>query len=122
MELSAKILSDVTVFTKYARYLKELGRRETWEEIVTRNKEMHLKKYPELKDEIDSAYKLVYEKKVLPSMRSMQFAGKPIEVNPSRIFNCAFLPINHPDAFSEIMFLLLGAFFIISDLATVIAI
>lgn len=108
MELSAKILSDITVFTKYARFKPEDGRRETWEEIVTRNKEMHQEKYPELHDEIEKAYKLVQDKKVLPSMRSMQFAGKPIEVNPSRIYNCAFLPVDHPDAFSEIMFLLLG--------------
>ena len=41
-------------------------------------------------------------------MRSMQFAGKPIEITPSRIYNCAFLPIDHCKAFSETMFLLLG--------------
>ena len=47
-------------------------------------------------------------KKVLPSMRSMQFGGKPIEISPNRIYNCAYLPIDHLDAFSESMFLLLG--------------
>lgn len=108
MELSTKILSDITIFTKYARYRQDLGRRETWGEIVTRNKKMHQKKYPMLSDEIDDVYKLVYDKKVLPSMRSLQFSGKPIEVNPSRLFNCSALPIDHPDAFSEAMFLLLG--------------
>ena len=41
-------------------------------------------------------------------MRSLQFAGKPIAVNPSRIFNCSFLPIDDYRAFSETMFLLLG--------------
>jgi ribonucleoside-diphosphate reductase alpha chain len=50
----------------------------------------------------------VYTKKVLPSMRSMQFGGKPIEISPNRIYNCAYLPIDHLDAFSETMFLLLG--------------
>ena len=61
-----------------------------------------------MKEEIDEAYKFVYEKKVLPSMRSMQFGGKPIEVAPNRIYNCAFMPIDHVDSFSECMFLLLG--------------
>ena len=46
MEKSNKILSDITVFMKYAKYHQELGRRETWEELVTRNKEMHIKKFP----------------------------------------------------------------------------
>jgi len=51
---------------------------------------------------------MVYDKKVLPSMRSMQFGGKPIEISPNRIYNCAYLPVDHVDSFSEIMFLLLG--------------
>jgi len=93
---------------KYARYLPTKKRRETWEELVTRNKMMHVKKYPDLKKEIEEAYNYVYEKKVLPSMRSMQFGGKPIEVAPNRIYNCAFLPIDHVSSFSECMFLLLG--------------
>jgi ribonucleoside-triphosphate reductase len=108
MEVSNKILSDITVYMKYAKYLPELNRRESWEELVTRNKKMHQKRYPNLKDEIDEKYKLVYNKKVLPSMRSMQFGGKPIEISPNRIYNCAYLPIDHIDSFSEIMFLLLG--------------
>jgi ribonucleoside-diphosphate reductase alpha chain len=93
---------------KYAKFLPEYNRRETWEELVTRNMNMHIKKYPELGGEIVEAYKYVYDKKVLPSMRSMQFGGKPIEISPNRIYNCAYLPIDHLDAFSEAMFLLLG--------------
>jgi ribonucleoside-diphosphate reductase alpha chain len=93
---------------KYARYIPELNRRETWQELVTRNKDMHIKKYPELKDQIEETYKFVYDKKVLPSMRSMQFGGKPIEISPNRIYNCAYLPIDDRESFSEIMFLLLG--------------
>jgi len=108
MELSSKILSDITVYMKYAKYLPKLNRRETWNELVTRNKEMHQKKYPNIADKIDEAYKFVYEKKVLPSMRSMQFGGKPIEISPNRIYNCAYMPIDHIDSFSECMFLLLG--------------
>ena len=108
MDISQKILSDVTVFLKYAKYKPELSRRETWQELVVRNKEMHQKKYPQLAEEIEAAYKYVYDKKILPSMRSMQFAGRPIEVNPARIYNCAFLPIDDWRAFGEVMFLLLG--------------
>ena len=108
MELSNEILSDITVYMKYAKFLPEKERRETWEELVTRNKEMHQKKYPKLKEEIEEVYKLVYDKKILPSMRSLQFGGRPIEISPNRVYNCAYLPIDHIDAFSETMFLLLG--------------
>ena len=108
MDVSNRILSDITVYMKYAKYIPELNRRETWEELVTRNKNMHIKKYPQLKDEIEEKYVLVYDKKVLPSMRSMQFGGKPIEISPNRVYNCAYLPIDHIDSFSETMFLLLG--------------
>ena len=108
MELTAKILSDITVFMKYAKYDKKKERRENWKELVTRNKKMHLDRYPELKDDIEAAYKFVFDKKILPSMRSLQFAGKPIDINNSRLYNCCFLPVDHVDAFSEIMFLLLS--------------
>jgi ribonucleoside-diphosphate reductase alpha chain len=108
MELSNEILSDITVYMKYAKFLPEKERRETWEELVTRNKEMHQKKYPHLKEEIEEVYKMVYDKKILPSMRSLQFGGRPIEISPNRVYNCAYLPIDHIDAFSETMFLLLG--------------
>ena len=108
MDISTKILSDITVYMKYARYIPEKKRRETWKELVERNKKMHIKKYPELKSQIDKAYKLVLDKKILPSMRSMQFAGKPIEISPNRVYNCGFLPVDNWQSFSEIMFLLLG--------------
>jgi len=108
MNISNTILSDITVYMKYAKYIPEWNRRETWDELVTRNKNMHIKKYPTLKDQINNVYKFVYDKKVLPSMRSMQFGGKPIEMAPNRVYNCAYLPIDHIDSFSETMFLLLG--------------
>ena len=108
MELSNEILSNITVYMKYAKYIPELNRRESWDELVTRNMNMHIKKYPKLEDQIRENYKFVYEKKVLPSMRSLQFGGKPIEISPNRVYNCAYLPIDHVDSFSETMFLLLG--------------
>jgi ribonucleoside-diphosphate reductase alpha chain len=108
MDVTQSILSEITTYMKYAKFRSDLNRRETWEELVTRNKEMHQAKFPQLKDEIEETYKLVYDKKVLPSMRSLQFAGKPIELNNARIFNCSFLPLDDWRAFSEIMFLLLS--------------
>ena len=108
MDISNEILSDLTVHMKYAKYLPEAKRRETWEELVDRNKAMHVKKFPELQEQIDNAYTFVYDKKVLPSMRSMQFGGKPIEISPNRLYNCSYLPIDHIDSFSESMFLLLS--------------
>ena len=109
MEKASEILSDITVHMKYAKYNPEKERRENWAELCTRNMDMHIKKYPELKKQIKEVYdNYVIPKKVLPSMRSMQFAGKPIEVAPNRVYNCAYMPIDHADAFSECMFLLLG--------------
>jgi ribonucleoside-triphosphate reductase len=108
MDISNRILSDITVYMKYAKYIPELKRRETWQELVTRNMEMHIKKFPQLEKEIRENYMYVYKKQVLPSMRSMQFAGKPIEISPNRIYNCAYAPVDDWRVFSEIMFLLLG--------------
>ena len=108
MDLEKKILSDITVHMKYARYLEDKERRENWDELVSRNKEMHIKKFPHLEEKILEMYEYVHDKKVLPSMRSMQFGGKPIEVSPNRIFNCAYAPADDPRVFGEIMFLLLG--------------
>ena len=56
-KLSQDILSDITVHMKYARYIPEISRRETWEELVERNVAMHVRKYPHMKDEIQQVYK-----------------------------------------------------------------
>jgi ribonucleoside-diphosphate reductase alpha chain len=109
MDISQKILSDVIVFNKYAKYIPELKRRETWEELCDRNQAMHINKYPLLKAEIKKVYKdFVLTKKILPSMRSMQFGGRSIELSNNRMFNCAYVAIDNPAAFWETMFLLLG--------------
>lgn len=109
LPLDKQILSDITVYTKYAKYLPKEQRRETWEELVTRNMEMHMAKFPQIKADIEETYhKYVYTKKVLPSMRSLQFGGKAIDLNNARIYNCAFLPVDSIHSFSETMFLLLG--------------
>lgn len=109
MDKSQAIVSDVVVFNKYAKFIPELSRRETWDEICDRNEAMHIRKYPVLRNEIKQVYKdFVRPKKVLASMRSFQFAGLPIELANNRVFNCAYLPVEDVHAFSETMFLLLG--------------
>lgn len=109
MDKSQQILSDIVVFQKYAKYDPVVSRRETWEELCYRNQQMHIKKYPQLKEEIKQVYKdYVITRKVLPSMRSMQFAGNPIELSNNRIFNCAFTNVDDIAVFSETMFNLLS--------------
>lgn len=106
---SKQLMSDIIVYSKYSKYNPDLKRRETWEELVTRNAEMHARKYPQVADEVYEVYaRSVISKKVVPSMRSFQFAGKAIENNHSRLFNCAARKLDCATAFAEVMFLLLG--------------
>jgi len=106
---SQQLLSDLIHYTKYAKFLEDFGRKETWTETVDRNRQMHLDRFPKsLHGLIHTTYKNVEAKKVMPSMRSMQFAGRAIEENNTRIYNCAYLPITGTTDFGEIMFLLLG--------------
>jgi len=108
MDLGLDALSKLTVFSKYAKYIPELKRRETWDEIVDRYQTMMIKKYPKLEEQIVETTSFIRNKKVLPSMRALQFAGPAAEVNNSRIYNCCYLPIDSIHSFSETMFLLLG--------------
>jgi ribonucleoside-triphosphate reductase len=108
MELNQRIFSDLIIHMKYARYIPEFQRRELWPEICVRYSAMLTERYPALEKEIHSQLQFVLEKKVLPSMRAMQFAGAAIDRNNSRIYNCAYLPVDDIRAFSEAMFLLLG--------------
>lgn len=107
--MDKQALADITVFNKYARFSPEVNRRENWKEIVTRNMNMHITKYPHMEERIRNVYgEYVLTKKVLPSMRSLQFGGRPILMAENRIFNCAYAPAESVKFFSELMFLLLG--------------
>jgi ribonucleoside-diphosphate reductase alpha chain len=108
MELGSEILSQITIFSKYAKYIPEVKRRETWEEIVSRYEVMLMQKFPNLKKEIMENAGYIVDKKVLPSMRALQFSGIAAEVNNARIYNCCYLPMDSVHCFSESMFLLLG--------------
>ena len=66
MDLEKKILSDITVHMKYARYLDTENRRENWDELVTRNMNMHIKKFPKMKEEIQDAYEYMIQQACSP--------------------------------------------------------
>ena len=108
MDLGLQALSAVTVFSKYSKYLPSKQRRETWDEIVNRYEDMMIAKYPLMSEAIVETAKMIREKKILPSMRALQFAGPAAEVSHNRIYNCCYLPIDSLHSFSESMFLLLG--------------
>jgi len=103
-----KAISDYIHAGKYARYVPAYKRREVYTETVGRVEEMHLGEYPEMADEIRWAFDRVRDKRVLPSMRSMQFGGSAILANNNRIFNCSFSLVDRPEVFSEALFLLLA--------------
>lgn len=103
-------VQDYIHASKYARYLPDQQRREIYEETVSRVESMHLRRFAHLPDilpDIRHAFSLVYDKRVLPSMRSMQFGGRAVEVNHNRQYNCSATLIDRPRAFAEAMFLLL---------------
>lgn len=108
MNKTQKILSDITVYNKYAKYIPEEKKREDWNGIINRYVNMMIKRYPHLEDEILDKSHWLYSKKILPSMRACQFAGAAMIKNESRGYNCSYLPIDDYRAFSEVMFLLLG--------------
>jgi ribonucleoside-diphosphate reductase alpha chain len=106
--IDPKGLADYIHASKYARYIPELRRREVYEETVARVEGMHLERFPEMASEIREAFDLVREKRVLPSMRSMQFGGEAVLANNCRLYNCSFTLIDRFEAFSEALYLLLS--------------
>lgn len=107
MNKSNKLLSNLVAFRTYAKYLPHLSRRESLEETINRNMNMHLEKFPKLSRDIIKAYKQVHDLKVMPSMRSLQFGGDAIVKNNARIYNCAFVHIKYTRVFAEALYLLL---------------
>ncbi len=113
-------ISDYIAVSKYARYREDLGRRELWPEAARRVFDMHRARFRDLLQQpvpelgatvgelIDQAEREVAARRALPSMRSLQFGGKPIEVNHARIYNCCFGHIDHPRRFAEAAWLLLS--------------
>jgi ribonucleoside-diphosphate reductase alpha chain len=74
---------DLTIFSKYAKYLPEQNRREDWNEIVSRY-ELMITKYPKLEEAIKESSQFIRDKKKFYLMRALQFAGPAAEVNNAR--------------------------------------
>jgi ribonucleoside-diphosphate reductase alpha chain len=103
----ASAIQDYMLASRYARFLPEFGRRETYAEAVGRVRDMHLRQFPAAEEDIRWAFEQVIDKRCLPSMRSMQFGGKAIETNHARMYNCTFGICDRPEFFAEGLFLLL---------------
>lgn len=105
-------MANFTYTSKYARFNEEKQRREIWPETVGRVRDMHLKRFSYLNkenlEEIKDAFKMVEDKIIIPSMRSMQFGGKAIEAHNARIFNCSVIHIDSIRSFAESFYLLLA--------------
>ena len=106
MQRKPSLLASAVFYRTYAATLPS-GKKESYEQTVTRVMEMHLRKFPFLAAEIEEAFEDVYERRCVPSMRSMQFAGAGIERENARMFNCAFANLTDFQTFSELFYLLL---------------
>ena len=105
--MSAPELQNYTFVSKYARWLSEKKRRETWKESIDRVMGMMYEKYPEVNGDIEWAYDMMFKKRVLGSQRALQFGGKPIFKHNARIYNCISSYCDRLRFFQECMYLLL---------------
>jgi hypothetical protein len=103
--MSKEFLSKLVHYRTYAKYLPEELRRETREETIRRNMDMHIRKFPHLAEAIEKAYEQVFAGRVVPSMRSFQFAGEAIERRNNRMFNCSFLNITKFRDFADLFYM-----------------
>tara|TARA_R110000824_G_scaffold9415_4_gene42126 strand:+ start:22566 stop:24755 length:2190 start_codon:yes stop_codon:yes gene_type:complete len=100
-------LSNYSFVSKYARWIPEKKRRETWGESVDRVMNMMYEKYPKINGDIAWAYDMMFKKRVLGSQRALQFGGKPIFKHHARIYNCISSYCDRLRFFQECMYLLL---------------
>ncbi len=100
--------------SRYARWLPEKNRRETWKETVARYfdfMEEHLKENNN--HELDAKTRKILEEAVfnldvMPSMRALMTAGKALKLNHIAGYNCAYLSVDHPKAFDECLYILMN--------------
>ena len=102
-------LQNYTFVSKYARWLEDKNRRETWKEAVERVKHMMYTQYSQynISDDINWAYDMMYKKKVLGSQRALQFGGEPILKRHAKIYNCTSSYCDRLRFFQECFWLLL---------------
>ena len=91
--------------SRYARYLPEQKRRETWKETVERYIDYWGDKLNS--SERAELFKAIYDLEVMPSMRALMTAGPALDRDNVAGFNCSYLPIDHPKAFDELMYVLM---------------
>ena len=91
--------------SRYARYLDDKGRRETWDETVARFTDWIFKDQDtKYKAEI---HKAILNLEIMPSMRALMTAGSPADRDNTCIYNCSYLPVDDVKSFDEAMFILL---------------
>jgi ribonucleoside-diphosphate reductase alpha chain len=102
-------LQNYTFVSKYARWIEDKNRRETWKEAVDRVRNMMHTKYANfgIAEDIDWAYDIMYKKKVLGSQRALQFGGEPILKRHAKIYNCTSSYCDRLRFFQECFWLLL---------------
>jgi len=104
-----KVFDDYQAFvhkSRYARYLSEHQRRESWAETVQRYCEYWDQKYPEIFPYND-VYNAIYNLEVMPSMRALMTAGKALDRDNMAGFNCSFIAVDDPRAFDEALYILM---------------
>ena len=93
--------------SRYARYLPDEQRRESWEETVNRYLDFWVTQEKLTSKEAKDLYKQIHSLEVMPSMRALMTAGEALSRDNVAGFNCSYLPIDHPKAFDEMMYVLM---------------
>ena len=94
--------------SRYARWIEDKGRRETWVETVQRYTDyLHSKGINLTGQDWDDIEGAILELEVMPSMRALMTAGVAADRDNTCIYNCSYVAVDHPRAFDEAMFILL---------------
>ena len=93
--------------SRYARWLPEEGRRETWAETVQRYVDFWDNRGQITKADGEKLYKAIYNLDVMPSMRCLMTAGEALDKDNVAGFNCSYLHIDHQKSFDEMMYVLM---------------
>ena len=98
--------------SRYARWLSEDNRRETWGETVDRYFAFildHLKTFNYVPDSklVEDLKEAVYSRSVMPSMRAVMTAGAALDRDHVAGYNCSFVPVDNPRSFDETMYILM---------------
>ena len=93
--------------SRYARWLDDEGRRETWSETVSRYVDYMHDKVKFSKEDKADIEQSILGLEVMPSMRALMSAGTALERDNTAGYNCSYLPVDDPKSFDEAMYILL---------------